>query len=136
MSASKRSSRFIQERAGKLSTAQSSCQRKSPHRFAPRASQSGFSLPVIARESGDSCARSVAVSSWISDVPAPGALNDFLDRLEFRLPAELLFDFSRGCDEARRIAGTARLFEDCNRLASDFFAGGDDFADACPAAST
>ena len=63
-------------------------------------------------------------------VPGPGAGDDFFHVLELRLPAEFGADFFRAGDEARWVAGAARLFDDGDLFAGDLFAGGDDFADA------
>ena len=67
-------------------------------------------------------------------MPRPGAGDDFFNVLELRLPAEFGADFFRAGDEARRVAGAARLFDDGDFFAGDLFASGDDFADAGAAA--
>jgi hypothetical protein len=63
-------------------------------------------------------------------MPGPGAGDDFFHVLELRLPAEFGADFFRAGDEARRVAGAARLFEDGDFLAGDFFARAAHCADA------
>ena len=63
-------------------------------------------------------------------VPGPGAGDDFFHVLELRLPAEFGADFFRAGDEAWRVAGAARLFDDGDFFAGDLFAGGDDFGSA------
>ena len=55
-------------------------------------------------------------------MPRPGAGDDFVHVLELRLPAEFGADFFRAGDEARRVAGAARLFEDGDFFAGDLFA--------------
>ncbi len=63
-------------------------------------------------------------------MPGPGAGDDFFHVLELRFPAEFGADLFRAGDEARGVAGAARLFEDGDFLAGDFFARAAHCADA------
>ena len=45
-------------------------------------------------------------------MPGPGAGDDFFHVLELWFPAEFGADFFRAGDEARWVAGAARLFDD------------------------
>src|SRR5713226_1377572 len=67
-------------------------------------------------------------------VPGPGGADDVLQTGVFRAPAEVATGLLGGGDEARRVAGPARLFGDGNFLACDLFAGLNDFAHGITAA--
>ena len=67
-------------------------------------------------------------------MPGPGAGDDSFYVLKLRPPAEFGADFFRAGDEAWRVSGAARFFNDGDFIAGDFFTGGDDFADAGAAA--
>jgi hypothetical protein len=67
-------------------------------------------------------------------VPGPGAFDDFFDGLEFRGPAKFALDFVGAGNEAGGVARAAGFLDYGNGFAGDFFAGGDDFADAGAAA--
>src|SRR2546425_8472772 len=67
-------------------------------------------------------------------MPCPGTLDNRVERLELWLPAKLLFDFFRGCDQPRRIAGSAWLFNCIDLPARDFATGRDYLPNAGAAA--
>ena len=55
-------------------------------------------------------------------MPFPGTLDDGIERLELRSPAKLVFDFFRGGDQPRRVAGSARLFNRVDLSSGDLAA--------------
>src|SRR5437867_12634934 len=67
----------------------------------------------------------ILVAVWKLLMPFPGTLDDGLERLELRSPAKLVLNFFRGSDKARRIAGSARLFNRVDLSSGDFAAGRD-----------
>src|SRR5436190_10996279 len=52
-------------------------------------------------------------------VPLPRALDNGIESLELWAPPKFAFDFFRRGDQTRRVAGTARLFRNGNRTASN-----------------
>src|SRR5256885_8488230 len=58
-------------------------------------------------------------------MPFPRALDNGVKRLELWSPAKLVLNFFRGRDKARRIAGSARLFNRVDLSPGDLAAGRD-----------
>ena len=73
---------------------------------------------------------SIAVAAWKFLMPSPGALDDRLQRLKGRLPAELAFNFFGRGKEPGRVAGASRLFDAVDLSSGDFTAGRNHFANA------
>src|SRR6266542_336519 len=67
----------------------------------------------------------ILVAVWILLMPFPSALDNGVKRLELWSPAKLVFNFFRGSDKARRIAGSARLFNRMDLSPGDFAASRD-----------
>src|SRR4051812_26295005 len=63
-------------------------------------------------------------------MPFPRALDDFIERLELRLPAELAPNFLRRCNQTGRIARSPRLFHHRDFFSRDLARRVDHFANA------
>src|SRR5258708_4545550 len=69
----------------------------------------------------------IPVAIWVAHVPCPRALNDPVDGLEFRLPAQLALHLVRAGDQSCRVTRPARFFHHRNLPARHPFASRHDF---------
>src|SRR5262249_35857618 len=78
----------------------------------------------------------IFIAVWKLLVPFPRALDDRVERLEFRLPAKLFFDFFRRSDEHVWVAWSPWFSDRLDFSPGDFAAGLAPFSTAATAAST